>query len=321
MVKMWITIVLLLMLTGCTAQEDETDNNCIIRFSAVVNDPEVTLSTRTSISTGAVASFISGDQIGITETLTARNNVRFSYNGSAWSTTTPMYWKNGTSTHTFYAYYPYNTTNQGTTITIPNLSTQKTTTRPDSICDLLVTGAKTQVRSTDTNVPLTFRHGFALLQFNMNNGILGLGGALLNSMTINGGNTVGGTARYGIVNIVNDVTKIGYRLTTDSILATPNNATTYTQSFTSSTPHINLLTTSVTIYVFVLPGIYQNPVPSVAFNLGLFNVKANLPNKGFSANRKYVYGTTISVLGLRARSGTGKAEMNLTLERIEPLSP
>lgn len=321
MVKMWITIVLLLMLTGCTAQEDETDSNCIIRFSTAMNDPEVTLSTRTSISTGAVTSFISGDQIGITETLTGRNNVRFSYNSSTWSSTTPMYWKNGTSIHTFYAYYPYNATSMGTTIAIPNLSTQKTTTRPDSICDLLQTGAKTQVRSTGTNVPLTFRHGFALLQFNMNNGILGLGGALLNSMTINGGNTVGGTARYGIVNIINDVTKIGYSLTTDSILASPNNATAYTQSFTSSTPRINLLTTSVTIYVFVLPGVYQNPVPSVAFNLGLFNVKANLPNKGFSANCKYIYGTTISVLGLRARSGTRETEMKLTLERIEPLSP
>ncbi len=321
MVRMWTTIVLLLVLTGCIAQEDEIDSNCIIRFSAKVDNPEITLNTRTSISTGAVASFISGDQIGITETLTGRNNVRFSYNGSTWNTTTPMYWLDGTSVHTFYAYYPYNATNTGTTITIPNLSTQKTTTRPDSICDLLITGAKTQVRSTSANVPLTFRHGFALLQFNMNNGILGLGGALLNSMTINGGNTIGGTARYGIVNRTNDVTKIGYNLTTDSILATPNNAATYTQSFTSNTPRINLLTTSATIYVFVLPGIYQNPVPSVSFNLGLFNVKANLPNKGFSANRKYIYGTTISVLGLDTRSDTGEAEMKLTLERVEPLSP
>ena len=94
-------------LAGCTGwtEEDPPVPELAVEVSGGVRPAAP--ASKTSAS-GSAVSFVSGDRIGISETLTGRSNVLFSYNGSAWSTTTPMYWYNRTATHTFYAYYPYN---------------------------------------------------------------------------------------------------------------------------------------------------------------------------------------------------------------------
>lgn len=143
---------------GCSKTDEMSSDHCVpIGISAVVDatididEPEYYHpETRTSYPTnGSTASFIAGDKLGITETLTARTNVQFTLGSSVWTPTSKMYWKNGTSTHTFYAYYPYNSNSTSSKAGIPILNNQIVSTTPDPACDMLVS-SKQQARSSGT---------------------------------------------------------------------------------------------------------------------------------------------------------------------------
>ena len=263
-------------------------------------------STRTSMS-GSKASFVSGDQIGVSETLTGSTNVKFAYNGSAWSTTTPMYWYNAVSTHTFYAYYPYAASNQGNVVTIPLLTGQSFGTTPDASYDMLAAGPKTQTRTTGTSVALSFRHTFALLQFNIRTSLLTT--YSLKSLTLTGGNTGGGsgTSYYGMFNRVNSTAQIGYNLTAQSLQTTANNNTIFTQTLTKTIPSGSVLgLTPVTVYALILPGEYTNPAPTIQVTISPLvgsDKTSTAPALGtttFLAGTKYVYDVQIgsTVIGL-----------------------
>lgn len=88
--------MIIILLAGCGKDEMPQPAITPVDISCCV------IPTRTSIS-GTTTSFISGDKIGVSETLTKRNNVQFSYNA--------------TSTHTFYGYYPYNASSNRFTLT------------------------------------------------------------------------------------------------------------------------------------------------------------------------------------------------------------
>lgn len=318
MIKWMIGVCLFLSFVRCSGENELLTNSSPIGFIITVSNLDSHPQSRTSMS-GSTASFISGDQIGVSETLTNRNNVRFLYNGTTWSTTTPMYWYNGTSTHTFYAYYPYNASNQGTAVSIPNLSNQKVAIKPDTICDMLIAGPKTQTRSTGIGVPLTFTHAFSLLQFNIKMGVLNLVNPyVLQTITIQGGNTAGTAARYGIINTVNGINQINYDLTSNAILATSNNSSTYTQTFTTSVPSVSLIATPISIYAFVLPGTYSNPLPAVKFKLSLLLIPSetafvNLSNTTFAPNTKYIYDVKIGGI-------LGRSKLHTELVSIESLT-
>lgn len=84
--------LMLATVSGCTEKPELT---CVDRIdiTASIAESDVVI-TRTGMS-GSTASFISGDNIGVFETLTGRQNVSFTYNGTAWSTASPLYWRDG----------------------------------------------------------------------------------------------------------------------------------------------------------------------------------------------------------------------------------
>ncbi len=69
-------------LAGCTGwtEEDPPVPELAVEVSGGVRPAAP--ASKTSAS-GSAVSFVSGDRIGISETLTGRSNVLFSYNGSA----------------------------------------------------------------------------------------------------------------------------------------------------------------------------------------------------------------------------------------------
>lgn len=317
--KVYAIFIILLLSVGCTKDPALLSVHEPIHFSASINlNTEV--QSRTSMNK-STASFISGDKIGIFDTLAKRNNVLFSYNGTAWSTTTPMYWSSGTSSHIFYAYYPYRSANQGMKVTIPILNNQVVSTVPDTACDMLIAGPKTQTRIA--SVPLTFTHAFALLQFNVTTSLVTT--YSLKSVVLQGGNTAGGTAGYGIVNIVNGIGQIGYDFIAGKVTVTAanNNSTTYSQTLTKTIPSPGILggLVPITIYALVLPGQYANPVLSVKFIVSPLigadkpTTTVNLQYSTLAAGSKYIYDVQIG----NAIIGTTNPNIHITKARSVPL--
>lgn len=318
----WELLFLMAVAAGCSDAEEEIPppfNH--IHIDACIQDGS---ETRTSMS-GSKASFTSGDVIGVYETLTGRSNVSYSYNGTAWTPSSVMYWQNGTSNHTFYAYYPYNATSSGTVVTIPKLSTQtiKTTVSPSA--DLLVSGPQTQKRSA--SVGLTFTHAYTLIQLNVKMGLLGLLKPYdLQRITIQGGNPSGNTNRYGIVNVTGVPTQIGYNLATGAFQAATNDTQSYAQSFYSEIEDVSILYTVKTLYVFILPGTYTTPAPSVTFKLSLGGIVSNSKTANFSTAStitflpatKYTYDVTIGLGILGTRSSDDLLDVTIVAQEPVP---
>lgn len=316
-----------LLLVGCSACSGEDafpSPAACMQFSTSIAggrtfDPMT--ETRTGIA-GSTASFISGDRIGVSETLTVRSNVPYTFNGTIWSTPTTMYWRNSSSTHTFYAYYPYNASSSGTSAVLPILNNQAVSASapaPDAACDMLVAGPKTQTRATGTGVQLTFTHAFSLLQFNIRLGSL-LNLYVLNNITIQGGNLTDAANRYGIVNTTNNPALINYDLTTKTIRDYGNTTTAYATSLSRDFAAFSLLTSTTPFYFLILPGTYNNPVPTIRLTValaGLISVgkNASIPQTTFAANTKYTYEIRIGGLLPAAK------EMQVELISKEPICP
>lgn len=322
----YFIILLFIMLLGCQKEECRVSDVVPIGFVTTVcdvdeeRDDDYAPETRTSYpANGSTASFASGDNIGVTETATTKGNIRYTYNGTLWNTSTNMYWKDGTTTHTFYAYYPYNAASTANTAVIPLLNNQVVTTVPDASSDLLVSGPKTQKRNdptNGTNVPLTFTHAFSLLQFNVKRGSSLY---VLDNITIQAGNTSGGSNRYGIINTVNGVSQIWYNHMTQAIEAVANTSAIYSTTLSRDFASFSLLPTATPFYFFVMPGTYANPVPAVKLSLKLLGlVKLTnftpLNTTTFNPNTKYSYDVQLGLLRSAA------PEITIKLVSSEPIA-
>ncbi len=294
---LWVLLLLpVAAAAGCT-KSGEPDAACPVRIETAVYGAYD--DTRTGM-TGSKASFVSGDAVGLFETTGGQANVPYTYNGTAWTASAPALWRDGTSVHTFYAYYPYKTGNSGTKVPVPVLASQTIGTTPSAAADFLAAGPLSQTRSA--GVGLTFTHAFALIQLNVKMGILGLVNPYtLNSITVRGGNATVSASPYGIANLSGNPPQVGYDLATGALVADANTTARFTQSFTVEVTGVSLLTTSVTLYLFVLPGTYSDPVPAISFKVALLGLVsastyANFPNTTFKAGTKYVYDVSIGKL-------------------------
>ena len=309
--KRVIGIYLVLMTLGfisCSGKDELwVEETVRLSVSAPVFDAEV--HSRTSM-TGSKAAFTAGDRVGVFETLTGSNNVAFLYDGTLWGTTTPVYWRNNTSIHTFFAYYPYTVSSQGLSVAIPVLNQQKVSTVPDAACDMLVTPvATTQTRSSSTSVGLTMSHNFALLRFDIKMSVLSLlNPYVLDSLIVRGGNAQGGTGPYGMFNTTNDINRVSYNLSSKSFNLSPNNSTTCSQVLRVAPPSVNIQTTAVSVYVLILPGEYENPSPAINLKLSTLGILPKntgflvLPGSAsFKAGSMYVYQVSV---GLNLLGGT-----------------
>lgn len=316
----YFIILLFIMCLGCSKEDCRVSDLVPIGIDATVckieeeKDGDIYKpETRTSYpANGSAASFASGDNIGVYESLTGSANVKYSFNGASWSSTAPMYWKNANSTHTFTGYYPHNTASTATLAALPILNNQTVSTIPDATCDMLVAAPKTQSRNSATSVPLAFTHAFSLIQFNVKLGSL-LNLYVLNNITIRGGNTTGEGTRYGMINIVNNVSQVGYNLTTKAIQSTVNTSAVYTTTLSRDFTQFSLLTTVTPVYFLVLPGKYETPAPGVKFTVALLGIISTSPNwisldkTTFSPNTKYTYNVTVG--GLLSNAPEFKVEL------------
>lgn len=271
--------------------------------------------SRTSMS-GSTASFTTGDKIGVFETGSSRSNVPYTLNGNTWSSSSPIYWINGTNTHTFFSYYPYTTSQAGLRIGLPVLSTQTISTKPDPTVDFLSSTPLNQQRSQ--NVALTFSHAFSLIQLNIKMGVLQLlNPYYLNRITIRGGNPAGSN-RYGIVNITNNPALVAFDLSSQTVVSISNTSQSYAQTFYSDITNVSLATTAITLYALVLPGIYANPKPAISFRITTLGITSNTAYANFSIatlqpGTKYVYNVSI---GLLSRAAT--PNVTIALEEVVP---
>lgn len=309
------TLLSLLLVTGCTDRQEEP---CLPKSSSddlIHLTTEIGGRSRTSMS-GSTASFTTGDKIGVSETGTSRSNVPYTLNGTTWSSPAPIYWANGTNSHTFFAYYPYTTSLVGMRVGIPVLSTQTISTTPDPTVDFLASTPITQQRSQ--NVALTFSHTFSLIQLNIKMGVLQiLNPYYLNRITIRGGNPAGSN-RYGIVNITNNPAQVAYDLSSQTVVSISNTSQSYAQTFYSDITNVSLATTAITLYALVLPGTYANPKPGISFRITTLGITSNTAYANFSIatlqpGTKYVYNVSI---GLLSRAAT--PSVTISLEEVVP---
>lgn len=309
--------LLLLGCSSCTLPDEMPEPKLPVQVSASVDgaracdDRTCTAcgwcsKTRTGM-TGSTAAFVAGDKIGVSEALTGRQNVLYTFSGTSWSAAATMYWRNATSAHTFYAYYPYQANSSGTSAVLPLLSDQTvsaSTPVPDATCDMLVAGPKTQSRAAGGSVALTFTHAFSLLQFNIRLGSL-LNLYVLNNITVQGGNLTDATNRYGLVNLTSDPALINYDLTTGTIRDYGNRSTVYATSLSRDFASFSLLTSTTPFYFLVLPGTYKNPKASVRITVALAGIistgsSVELPQNTFAPNTKYTYDIRIGGILLAA---------------------
>lgn len=142
-----------------------------IRFSPSI--VSATVDARTSYS-GSTASWTSGDAIGVYADRPTGNppaNVQYSYNGTGWTTSTNLYWTDGTTAHKFLGYAPYAAANTNyTAVKLPSLAGQ--TGAIDPTKDFLfsnnawTTGV---IRPTFApySVSLVFTHALTLIEFDI----------------------------------------------------------------------------------------------------------------------------------------------------------
>lgn len=120
--------------------------------------------------------------MGVYETLTSRRNVQYTY-GTPWTPSSTMYWKDGTTSHTFLAYYPYASGNTAAAVKLPNIGTQTGTLNP--AFDFLISNNLGTTGVTRPGaVGLTFTHALSLVEFKI---VLGSGltaGTTLTSLTL-----------------------------------------------------------------------------------------------------------------------------------------
>lgn len=319
-------IMFVFIFTSCTDDYAPPSGNTV---GISVSLPEFCgeIDSRTSMS-GSKASFTTGDKIGISETLTGRYNVNYTYGSPLWTTTTPLYWYNGTSTHSFYAYYPYNSASQQLLAALPVLSNQTVSTVPDATCDMLVTPSPTTtIRNTASPVSLTMGHAFALLRFDIKMGIIIINTYRLDSLVVLGGNT-GGSNPYGMFNTVNNLSSVRFNLSANSVQFVTNDRTTCTQVLRSTPSAVSLLATTTSLYVLVLPGAYTNPAPAIKITVSTLGILSStkylaLPNaSSFAAGKMYIYQVTV---GLPLRSSgadiTFEGEQNILPALIKSYVP
>ena len=324
--KRVIGIYLVLMTLGfiSCSDKDELWMEETVRLSVSVPVFDAEVHSRTSM-TGSKAAFTGGDRIGVFETLTGSNNIAFSYDGTLWGTTTPVYWRDNTSAHTFYAYYPYTVSSQGLSVAVPVLNQQKVSIVPDAACDMLVTpSAITQTRNSGTGVSLTMRHNFALLRFDIKMSVLSLlNPYALDSLIVRGGNVQGTTNPYGMFNTTNDINRVSYNLSSKSFNLSPNNNTTCSQFLRVAPPSVNILTTAVSVYVLILPKKKENPSPAVNLKLSTLGVLPKntgylvLPGTtSFKAGNMYVYQVSVGLNLLGGTKAGGEEKEPVTLSAV-----
>lgn len=269
----------------CSRNSEPAGNE--IRFSPSI--VSATVDARTSYS-GSTASWTSGDAIGVADRPTGNPpaNVQYSYNGTGWTTSTNLYWTDGTTAHKFLGYAPYAAANTNyTAVKLPSLAGQ--TGAIDPTKDFLfsnnawTTGV---IRPTFApySVSLVFTHALTLIEFDISVTGFAANTTLTNFIT---------AVSSGGALITSDATTSTINLTTGAI--TPG-TTANTVTATPGTPP-TLSATPTKLYLLILPGTYTSP--TLAVNLSEAGTAVSVPASAigtttFAPATKYTYAVNVT---------------------------
>lgn len=279
---------------SCT-KDDECDPGTLpVNDNAITIDPviaQVTTTARTAI-TGSTATWKNGDSIGVfcaQAMPSAAVNIPFTVADTSthvWTNPTPIYWKDGTTSHLFTAYAPYAAGNtSATAVKLPSLGTQNGTIAP--AMDFLISKNlyNPGVTRSANPVGLVFTHAFALIQLQITVNASLAAGTTLTSVVLTAGasDTLVTTDGSATINLTNGA------------ITAANIANTAT--VTPGTPPA-LSSTATNIYVLILPKTVTT-TPTLKINLsegGTAISPATVPlgTTQFAAGSKYTYTVAIS---------------------------
>ncbi len=271
---------------ACSRNSESADN--VISFSPSI--VSAAMATRTAYS-GSTASWTSGDSIGVYADHPTGNppaNVQYSYNGTAWTTTTNMYWVDGTTVHKFLGYAPYAAANTTyTAVKLPSLAGQ--TGAIDPTKDFLIsnnawTTGVTRPTSAPYSVSLVFTHALSLIEFDISVTGFAANTTLTNFVT---------AVSSGGALVTSDATSSTINLTTGTITA---GTTANTVTATPGTPP-TLSATPTKLYLLILPGTYTSP--TLAVNLSEAGTTVSIPASAigtttFAPATKYTYAVSVT---------------------------
>lgn len=304
MKKILLPIILSVAWFSC---EDNSDcspdpNQTPISVSAEIIDLPVL--SKTSISNGSTAAWISGDVIGLfcSQTLpAAATNVPFTASGSGpftWASNPVIYWADATTSHTFLAYAPYASGNTAAAVKLPTLTGQTGTVNP--AMDLLISnnlGTTGTARPSDGLAALTFTHALSLVEFDIVIDASITAGATLPSFTLAAGasDKMYTTDASSTIALSDATITLGSSGTINSTKVIPATAPT-------------LSTIATKVYVLILPGTFTAPTLQIDLKEGSAAAIA-VPAKSigtttFAAKTKYTYTVTVTRTALSISTPT-----------------
>lgn len=277
------------LFTACT-KDDSYDNckdNDEVSISALMAG--LAPNSRTT-DDGTNANWVANDSLGLfcTQSNPIATNVKYTYLSNNWSATAPIFWKDYTTLHQFYAYAPYAGGNTVTAVKIPVLNTQTGTI--NSTHNVLYSNNQRAGINRPANngtVPLTFKHVLALIQLNIKiDGTVPTGTALT-SATITGQAGEGlTTSTTGATFSLSDSTFTANGATNNLITVQPSPALTLSTS------------TATTLNILVFP--IATTTPTLTINCSFTDATTGSAsislgsNLTFTRSTKYIYTVTLS---------------------------
>lgn len=277
------------LFTACTKDDsyDNCKNNDEVSISALMAG--LAPNSRTT-DDGTNANWVANDSLGLfcTQSNPIATNVKYTYLSNNWSATAPIFWKDYTTLHQFYAYAPYAGGNTVTAVKIPVLNTQTGTI--NSTHNVLYSNNQRAGINRPANngtVPLTFKHVLALIQLNIKiDGTVPTGTALT-SATITGQAGEGlTTSATGATFSLSDSTFTANGATNNLITVQPSPALTLSTS------------TATTLNILVFP--IATTTPTLTINCSFTDATTGSAsislgsNLTFTRSTKYIYTVTLS---------------------------
>ena len=286
--KTGAAFLLLFVITSCIPHEapdpDLTPGN-LISINGSMEEP----GTRTTLSEGIHTHWVAGDYIGLfsDEVNSGYDNSPYTAQNSASTSefTGEMEWGAASTSHTFYAYYPYDG-DASTATAVPFYlssvqfqSGANNTSHITGEVDFLIAEPVTVLSPPEAGqispaVGLTFHHLFCLIEFQ----IIGMGS--LSEVLLMGSASL--TCGAGTVDITQDPRDGNY-----SVNISPGHGNTYASLRLNSS--VSLASdVPVSIYMLVLPGTQETT--SIHFNIDgrEWVLEKTPPAGGFKSGQKYV---------------------------------
>ena len=212
----------LVMLSSCSKEEVASPG---IKSDLISVSAEIGGTNNSNLRyAGSIAStsFANEDAIGVF--LDAENTpVKWTYNGSNWSSASIVYWPDKENNHQFKAFYPYASASDQTAVPMPSLASQEGNFDNLGKYDFLV-ATKEQSCATSSTVTFTsenaFKHVSALVELKIK-GTEDLKNATLNSVKLSGAG-IASASTYSFAS--NQVTAGGESAVNDVVLSNLSHA-------------------------------------------------------------------------------------------------